>query len=62
MSFTEDFFYNVYDEIHKRNISNEFYKQLDKMRFQDKHKHKTVKDNWEYAYNKIIKNETSKTI
>jgi hypothetical protein len=30
-----------------------FYKQLDRMKTQDKHRHKSVKDHWEYAYNKI---------
>ena len=64
MGFNEDFFYHVYNEVHEKDISNEFYKQLDKMKYQDKHKHKSVKEQWEYAYLKIInnENETPKTI
>jgi len=57
MGFNEDFFYHVYSEIQDKNISDEFYKQLDKMKYQDKHKYKSVRENWEYAYNKIIKNK-----
>lgn len=49
----EDFFYEVYQDVSDRGISDEFYKQLDKMKFQDKHKHKTVKEQWEYAYVKL---------
>ena len=55
MSSHEDFFYEVYNDVHNKGISELFYKQLDKMRYQEKHKHKTVKDHWEYAYNKIKK-------
>jgi hypothetical protein len=61
MGLHEDFFYHIYNEVHTRGISDEFYKQLDKMKFQDKHKHKTVRDNWEYAYNKIIEKEKNET-
>ena len=49
----EDFFYEIYQDVSDRGISDEFYKQLDKMKFQDKHKHKTVKEQWEYAYEKL---------
>lgn len=54
MSNHEDFFYEVYNDVHSKGISEIFYKQLDKMRYQEKHKHKTVKDHWEYAYNKVV--------
>ena len=49
----EDVFYEIYQEVHSRGQEDEFYKQLDKMKTQDKHKYKCVKDHWEYAYDKI---------
>lgn len=53
MSHHEDFFYEVYYDIKKKGIVDDFYKQLDKMKFQEKHKHKTVKESWEYAHKKL---------
>lgn len=72
MGASEDFFYEVYQEISEKGIIDDFYKQLEKMRFQDHHKHKTVKESWDYAHKKISKlhydeitkiknNETHKT-
>jgi hypothetical protein len=49
----EDVFYEIYQEVHSRGQEEVFYKQLDRMKTQDKHRHKSVKDHWEYAYNKI---------
>jgi len=49
----EDVFYEIYQEVHSRGQEEVFYQQLEKMRYQDKHRHKSVKDNWEYAYGKI---------
>jgi hypothetical protein len=54
MACNEDFFYNVYLEIREKGVSEDFYKQLDKMKFQDHHKYKTVRQTWEYAYDKIV--------
>jgi hypothetical protein len=55
MSLCEDFYYDIYNDVHSKGISEEFYKQLDKMKFQDKHRYKSVRDTWEYAYNKITR-------
>jgi hypothetical protein len=49
----EDLFYEIYDEVNNNNLNVEFNKQLSKMEFQDKHKHKSVKEKWEYALNRI---------
>lgn len=49
----EDTFYEIYQEVHSSGQEEVFYKQLDKMKFQDKHRYKCVKDHWEYAYGKI---------
>jgi hypothetical protein len=48
----EDLFYEIYQEVHSRGQQEQFYKQLEKMKTQDKHRHKSMKDHWEYAYNK----------
>jgi len=53
MSGHEDVFYEIYQEVHSRGQEEIFYKQLEKMKYQDKHKHKSIKDHWEYAYGKI---------
>ena len=55
MASNEDFFYEIYNSVKERGVSDSFYKQLDKMKLQDKHKYKSVRDHWEYAYNKITK-------
>ena len=49
----EDVFYEIYQEVHSQGQEEQFYKQLEKMKHQDKHKYKCVKDHWEYAYGKI---------
>ena len=49
----EDTFYEIYQEVHSSGQEEVFYKQLEKMKYQDKHRHKSVKDHWEYAYGKI---------
>ena len=50
----EDTFYEIYTQIEERGIKDEFYKQLDKMKHQEKHKYKSVRDLWEYAYKRIV--------
>jgi hypothetical protein len=49
----EDTFYEIYQEVDKKGLRDKFYNQLDKMKHQDKHKYKSVKDHWEYAYKRI---------
>jgi hypothetical protein len=53
MSGHEDVFYEIYQKVHSSGQEEVFYKQLEKMKFQDKHKYKCVKSHWEYAYGKI---------
>lgn len=57
MSGHEDVFYEIYQEVHSRGQEERFYQQLNKMKFQDKHKYKCVKSHWEYAYNKIMEEQ-----
>lgn len=49
----EDAFYEIYEEINQKDLYDEFYKQLDKMKHQEKHRYKSMKDHWEYAYKRI---------
>jgi hypothetical protein len=60
MAACEDFFYEMYINVKERGISEAFYKQLDKMKFQDKHKYKTIRDHWEYAFDKITNENANK--
>ena len=49
----EDVFYEIYQEVHSQGLEERFYNQLNKMKSQDKHKYKCIKDHWEYAYRRI---------
>jgi hypothetical protein len=57
----EDEIYEIYQKVHSRGEEERFYKQLDKMKAQDKHRHKCVKDHWEYAYMRITGAHQSET-
>jgi len=50
---SEDRLLEVYDEVNKLNLFPIFYLQIDKMQTQPKHKYKTVPERWEYALNRI---------
>lgn len=58
----EDLFYEIYEEVRNNNLSDEFNIQLSKMEFQDKHRHKSVKEKWEYALNRIKDNIQKKPL
>ena len=60
MGMYEDIFYEVTESIDKLGLKKEFDAQLEKMRNQDKHRYKEVRDRWAYAYNKVIKNYEDK--
>jgi hypothetical protein len=53
MSTYEDTLMEVYLEVEKKGIREEFEKQCKKMSNQDKHRHKTVAEKWEYALKRI---------
>jgi len=44
----------VYLEVDKRGIKDEFEEQCKKMNSQEKHKYKTIAEKWEYALNRIL--------
>ena len=52
-SYQEDELYNLYNEIERRELRSEFNNQINKMKGQDKHKHKTNVEKWEYALYRI---------
>lgn len=54
----EDTIYLIFEELENKNLKNEFYKQLEKMKFQEKHRYKSPKDKYEYAFDKVIKNDS----
>lgn len=51
----EDLFWEVHEKLSELGLKKEFDKQLFKMENQDKHKYKSFKDKYEYAYDKVIK-------
>ena len=55
MGHYEDFWYEITESIETKGLKKEFDAQLTKMRQQDKHRYKEVKDRWQYAYNKVTK-------
>ncbi len=55
MGHYEDFWYEITESIDKLGLKKEFDAQLSKMRQQDKHKYKEVRDRWSYAYEKVTK-------
>jgi len=53
---TEDVMYEIHTAVTESKLWDVFNAQLKKMRTQDKHKYKTSSERWEYAYNKVKKN------
>ena len=58
-SQTEDIMYEIHTALTESKLWDAFNTQIKKMQFQDKHKWKTPVEKWEYAYNKIRKNNGS---
>ena len=53
MGHYEDIFFEITESINRLGLKEEFDAQLKKMRNQDKHKYKEVRERWEYAFNKV---------
>ena len=45
--------YEIYEEIQKENLKEQFDEQIEKMKSQDKHRFKNVVEKWEYALYRI---------
>ena len=55
-SQTEDIMYEIHTALTESKLWDAFNTQIKKMSSQSKHKYKTSSERWEYAYNKIKKN------
>ena len=53
----EDRFYHIHQELTKWELWSRFNAQLDKMKWQEKHRYKDQLELWEYAFNKIWSEE-----
>ena len=49
----EDDLMNMYNEVRDKGLQEKFDKQIAKMLKQDKHKHKTANERWDYALERI---------
>ena len=49
----EDDLMNIYNEVREKGLQEKFDNQISKMLKQDKHKHKTANERWDYALKRI---------
>ena len=49
----EDSMMFIYQEVKEKGLQEKFDKQLEKMRTQEKHAHKTANERWDYALRRI---------
>ena len=54
MGHYEDSYFEIYQDVKDKGVKIEFEEQLEKMRFQPKHKFKTPKEMWEYADTRVV--------
>ena len=53
-SIQEDIMYEIHQKVHSNNtLKTKFYKQLNKMETQEKHRFKNPCERWEYALKKV---------
>ena len=50
---SEDRLYNVYYEVEKKGLKSLFDRQIENMKYQDKHRQKEIAEKWEYALYRI---------
>ena len=53
--WSEDTMYEITMSVESRGLRKQFDQQLKKMRAQPQHKHKTMSEKYEYAYNRLVK-------
>ncbi len=51
----EDLWWEISQSIKEKGLEKEFDAQLEKMKMQEKHKYRDTRSSWEYAYNKVVK-------
>ena len=54
MGHYEDFFVEMTQSLDEKGLRGQFDSQLEKMRYQEKHQSKDIRDKWRYAFEKII--------
>ena len=54
MGHWEDFWWETNEQLEKLGLRKKFAKQLDKMVYQEKHKHKDTRERWRYALDKVV--------
>ena len=59
MGHYEDLFWEITESINKKGLKKEFDAQLEKMSHQDKHRYKETRDKWQYAHDKVIKENSN---
>jgi len=60
MGHYEDFFVEMTQSLDEQGLRNKFDSQLQKMRYQDKHQNKDIRDKWRYAFEKVICEKSKK--
>ena len=55
MGHWEDIFWEVTKSIQEKGLQKEFDAQLEKMKHQDKHKYKEIRERFQYAHDKVTK-------
>ena len=60
MGSYEDFWWETSQSIKDLGLQKQFDAQLNKMSGQDKHRYKDTRSRWEYAYNKVTRNENKR--
>jgi|TARA_R110002020_G_scaffold292116_1_gene507494 hypothetical protein len=60
MGHYEDFFVEMTQSLDEQGLRGKFDSQLQKMRYQDKHQNKDIRDKWRYAFEKIISEKSDK--
>ncbi len=53
MGMNEDTFFEIYENINSKGLQKDFDAQLNKMKHQPKHRFKSMRERWEYAYLKV---------
>ncbi len=51
----EDIYWEIHKEIKELKLTRKFDAQLEKMKWQDKHKYNDTRDCWIYARDKVVK-------
>jgi len=54
----DDWIMEIFEDLDEKGLRDKFFKQLDKMKWQDKHKYKDTRARFDYAYQKVTGSST----